>query len=305
MPFMVCSMILAVIAALMPVLLGFRGRAAAAKADGEAPAASAEGSAVGRLWAACTLRLLAPAGLLLQGCMVWGVVDSGFYTVHAANDLGLDQTAIGVNLAAASAAYSAVGLLAGTVADRIGYGPTMLGGAFVGATSLLLLGPAAPLASQAIADYCHNPNLAEVQRWYEFSMLVLMGCGQAFTLIPSLGAMKSSVASGDASATEACVSLFNAFQQSGLVLGPLASSALGTHYALGNTGIAAVILLYSALMGPQLRRPAGKKLGEPLLEQKAPASPMVSPFSPMAMHMTPPPDRRFSGTMTPPSKLAI
>jgi len=307
-PFIVCSVILVVIAAMIPLLLGLRDSpAGAAAADGEPAPSKAQGSAFSRLWAACTWRLLAPAGLLIQGTMVWGVIDSGFYTVHAANELGLSQSAIGVNLAFASGAYSAIGLVAGHVGDRIGYGRTMLLGALTSATSLVLLGPVAAPAAEAIGDLIGSDRLIDIQRWYECGMLVSMGFGQAFMLVPSLGAMKAGVASGDAAATEACVSLFNTFQQAGLVLGPLESSAMGGHYALGMTAVASAIVGYATIAGPQLRRPTmqrGDGSGESLLQRVPPPSPMVSPFSPMSLRT--PPERRstFDGS-EPLSKLVI
>merc|ERR1712060_587216 len=109
--------------------------------------------------------------------------------------------------------------------------------------------------------------MGSLQVSYEFLVLVMLGIGQAGMLIPSLGAMKFTVPSGDSAATEACVSLFNTFQQAGLVVGPWVSSALGSQYVLGNTGIGLVIMSYCVFFSKLLcRGSAGAtSLGEPLI----------------------------------------
>jgi len=291
MPFIACGVMLACLAVLTPILRSVSPPAGHAEdtAQNSAPT-DVNGSALGRIWSACTYKLLAPAGLMLLGTVVWGVIDSGFYTVHADHDLGLSQTAIGVNLAAASAAYSLVGPAVGHLADRMGYGFTMAAGAFISAGSLLLLGPFGKPTCAALAFIFGMGGLPEILlRWWEFVVLVVLGCGQAGMLIPSLGAMKSTLPSGDTSSTEACISLFNTFQQAGLVLGPWLSSALGTYYTFGNTCIAASILAYCVLFSRQLRSTGCKNcLGEPLINA---TSPHILIGSPLEL-FTPPGDPR-------------
>eukprot|EP00932_Pfiesteria_piscicida_P011097 SRR837773.22204.p2 GENE.SRR837773.22204~~SRR837773.22204.p2 ORF type:complete len:344 (+),score=105.77 SRR837773.22204:52-1032(+) len=264
-PFVVCAVLLVVLAGLSPALGRIQAREVM-KPDGQAPEADAGGSAVSRIWAICTVPLLAPAGLLLMGTVIWGIIDSGFYTVHAAHDLGMGQTTIGVNLAAASAAYAAVGPLAGMLADRVGYGVTMFYGALLTSLSLVLRGPAGGPGAELVAQLLGASSVSRVLGWWEFWVLVLLGTGQAALLIPSLGAMKSSVAQGSAAATEACISLFNGFQQGGLVVGPLASAALGSQYNLGNTVVAVIVIGYSLLFGRTLMR-CGRAVDDALLSK--------------------------------------
>lgn len=274
-PFVVCSVLLAIISLLTPAL-----SSAEAREVTQAATRSSDASVVARLWEVCTMGLLLPAGLLLLGTVVWGVIDSGFYTVHAAIDLQLDQGVIGLNLAAASAAYACIGPVAGSVADRVGFNVVMVIGGVISAASLLLLGPAGQPACQAIMKLYGIDSLKTLQRWWEFSILILTGLGQAGMLIPALGAMKQHVPNNP-TATEACISMFNTFQQAGLIMGPLASSVLGTRFNLGNTVIASVILVYCVvyIMYTSSRRQSAG-LVDPLLPtmnnaSTPPATPIV------------------------------
>jgi len=253
MPFIICGALLTSLAAMMPVLCGLSEGATTTDQIVNESTSAGSGSALERLWRICTYRLLAPAGLMLFGTVVWGVIDSGFYTVHSQHDLRLDQTAVGINLAAASGAYALLGPCVGCIADKIGYGVTMTAGGSISAGALLLLGPVGKPACAALGQALQIGDVGDgLRRWWEFTILVVLGCGQAGMLIPSLGAMKSTVPPGDTSSTEACICLFNSFQQAGSVLGPWLSSALGTKFNLGSGFIAASIFTYCGLFGKQL-----------------------------------------------------
>eukprot|EP00405_Crypthecodinium_cohnii_P011419 CAMPEP_0206428046 /NCGR_PEP_ID=MMETSP0324_2-20121206/5413_1 /ASSEMBLY_ACC=CAM_ASM_000836 /TAXON_ID=2866 /ORGANISM="Crypthecodinium cohnii, Strain Seligo" /LENGTH=453 /DNA_ID=CAMNT_0053893463 /DNA_START=155 /DNA_END=1516 /DNA_ORIENTATION=+ len=277
-PFVVCSVQMLIIGLLTPILRGIQVNVAPdSPPDGkESPKSEASSNAVARIWNVCTFRLLAPGGLLVLGTIVWGVIDSGFYTVHADHALDLGQGYIGLNLAAASAAYAIVGVFAGSMADSIGYGTTMLCGTVVVSSSLVLLGPLEGFFANLISETSGDENMQMVQCMYEFGVLLLLGVGQATALIPSLGAMKSAVPEGDPSATEACISVFNFFQQAGLVLGPLGSSALGDRYILGTTIIGAAFAIYALVMGPELRK-CGRAVKDPLLRHESPRALQGSP----------------------------
>eukprot|EP00419_Tripos_fusus_P062706 CAMPEP_0172929996 /NCGR_PEP_ID=MMETSP1075-20121228/218766_1 /TAXON_ID=2916 /ORGANISM="Ceratium fusus, Strain PA161109" /LENGTH=457 /DNA_ID=CAMNT_0013791303 /DNA_START=231 /DNA_END=1602 /DNA_ORIENTATION=+ len=316
MPFLVCGNLLIVLAAFTPLL---RGQGSSQQSSAEAAESASEPAtdetALQRLWSACTRQLLVPAGLLLMGTALWGVIDSGFYTVHAADDLHLPQSGIGINLAAASAAYALTGPLAGTAADSIGYGSTMILGGITSGLSLMLLGPVSPFSLYSSSDPdsglqqqqqqqqqqqwyefavlvllgCgqeQQQQQQQLQQWYEFAVLVLLGCGQAALLIPSLGAMKSSIPAGNVATTEACISLFNAFQQMGLVIGPLASSVLGSAFIFGDAAMAITFFAYVLVFSGQLRRTgrnnSGQK-GESLL----PTSPNSTILTPSLEHGLP------------------
>jgi len=259
MPFLVCGAILVGLSISTPLL---KGQDASQENSAKllASASGGDDTALQRLWAFSTRQLLVPAGLMLMGTILWGVIDSGFYTEHAADDLHMPQKGIGINLAAASLAYALIGPVAGIAADSIGYGSTMFLGGITGAFSLLLLGPMSPFTFGSFA--AHSASEQQQQQWYEFAVLLILGAGQAAALIPTLGAMKCSVPAGNAVATEACISLFNAFQQAGLVIGPLASAALGARFSLGSAAMAVALLTYCVFFGRQLCRTGLSKSGE-------------------------------------------
>jgi len=122
-PFITCSAMLAALAALTPCLASVQGSSGSKTSieNGAGQLEDQAGGAMDRIWRICTADLVIPAGLMLLGTIVWGIIDSGFYTVHAAGDLHLSQKAIGINLAAASGAYSLLGQLVGARADRVGH----------------------------------------------------------------------------------------------------------------------------------------------------------------------------------------
>jgi len=188
-----------------------------------------------RMWRLCTSSFLFPAGVMLISNAVWGTFQGGFYSIHAVNGLEMSQSALGINLGAASTTMTIASLLVGYISDSLGHERVMAFGLLVAALSLALLGPAGLLFHDI-----------DARRWWEFAVMLLLGLGQAVTTVPGLAAMMKAVPQ-NASAQEACSSLFVAFIQLGLIAGMMFSAAFGSHFALGAVLMASLMCCYALL----------------------------------------------------------
>eukprot|EP00931_Biecheleriopsis_adriatica_P092873 TRINITY_DN66640_c0_g1_i1.p1 TRINITY_DN66640_c0_g1~~TRINITY_DN66640_c0_g1_i1.p1 ORF type:complete len:465 (-),score=70.19 TRINITY_DN66640_c0_g1_i1:166-1560(-) len=240
-PFIVCGVSLAVASVLAPLLFALARRLLASSKhvdDEEEVVASKEeqdGNSFRRMWQLCTLSFLLPGGVTLLSNAVWGTFQGGFYPVHAVQVLKTTESAVGINLGAASTTMTLVSLLVGYVSDRLGHERVMVCGLLMAALSLLLLGPAGLVFEDM-----------GVRRWWEFAIMLVLGLGQAVTSIPGLAAMMKAVPENPR-AQEACSSLFIALIQLGLIVGMLLSAALGSHFVLGTILMASLMCFYAVL----------------------------------------------------------
>jgi len=242
-PFVACGASLGITSLLAPMLYVLARRQHACEqseaCDEQGPEAMSEGqqdeNVLKRMWRLCTASFLFPAGVLLISNAVWGTFQGGFYSIHAVNGLEMSQSALGINLGAGSTSMTIASLLVGYLSDRLGHERVMAFGLLVAALSLALLGPAGLLFRDT-----------DTRRWWEFAVMLLLGFGQAVTTVPGLAAMMKAIPQ-NASAQEACSSLFVAFIQLGLVSGMMLSAAFGSHFASGALLMASFMCCYALL----------------------------------------------------------
>lgn len=187
--------------------------------------AEAEGQV--SLLAVLTPAVVVPGLTLLLGTSVFGVVES-ILSLYLDEQVGCSDVMTSVIFAIFAAAYSLAGPVVGIIADR--KGPLTIcawGGLCAGLVMVLLLGPEA-----------HRfPRGTVARQTYEIVALVLLGLGQAATVIPSLPAMKdgapTNVNASSEAVTEAVVAWFNMFLQLGLAVSPPLATHLADSMGLG------------------------------------------------------------------------
>jgi len=179
---------------------------------------------------------LIPSGFLFLGTMMFGIIEP-IYTLHSKAFLGFNQIKTGYMLGFLSFVYSVFGVPSGWYADKKNnhvkicfYGGLLSGFSFLGF---------------GLRPLEMNSDLKLIM---EFVLLFVFGMGQAGILIPTLPAMQTGckaignfverkklknveVETGDSSNdTAIVVTLFNIFQQGGLIIGPILGASINEFF---------------------------------------------------------------------------
>ena len=179
---------------------------------------------------------LIPSGFLFLGTMMFGIIEP-IYAMHIKAFLGFNQIKTGYMFGFLSFVYSVFGVPSGWYADKkknhvkmCFYGGLLSGFSFLGF---------------GLRPLKMNSDLKLIM---EFVLLFVFGMGQAGILIPTLPAMQTGckaignfverkrlkdveVETGDSSSdTALVVTLFNIFQQGGLIIGPILGASINEYF---------------------------------------------------------------------------
>ncbi len=296
-PFTVNSTIMLLV--VQPLLLAVRkaeeseSQTAEEKGDLEAPTtavpAESSSSTTGRIRSVLSLPLLVAAGILFLGTCVFGLVQP-IYARHAESFLHLNPEQMGLMFTCIAGSYSVCGMPAGALADKMKPINVIALGLITSGSAVFLLGFLAMMEDN-IGGVSET-----VKVGVEVVCLIAMGAGQALALIPALPAMKqaapnASLSNGEAAnsdETEAVVTLFNVFQQGGLLIAPNVGGVLNVLFGFNDTvmlggGLCALFALVGQVVlymhfqkkSSEVVAPASNLKQPLLIETNTPSGPLI------------------------------
>mmetsp|Transcript_3640 Transcript_3640/g.10966 ORF Transcript_3640/g.10966 Transcript_3640/m.10966 type:complete len:474 (+) Transcript_3640:80-1501(+) len=236
----------------------------------------------GSLFDVLTKSLVVPAGSLLLGTTVFGLVEP-LLALYLRDEVGANPSIIGLMFAIFALAYAVFGPVMGCIADEVGaLEVCCIGCLSTGLTLVLLFGP--------LSGSMAKGSLARMA--YQALALVLLGGTTAAQLIPSLSAMKDGV-QDEPNSTERVVAWFNMAIQFGLAAGPVLGAVLSrplgfewTNLSCGvgitAYGAAAVAFAFRTAQPPQVERvyTSCSLIASPILTPRPSECDLLSDFAP-------------------------